>query len=147
MTVGEDSVIGIRLDSAISTDTAKVEDAVTAHVARDVTVGGHTAIPAGARLEGNVSVVERGGKFKDRSRVGIQFHSLILADGTRTKIQTEPIFREGEIRRARGGEGRGERVVGSILGAVIGGKKARIGATTGAAAAVRRSWRPPGTNW
>jgi hypothetical protein len=96
VTIGEYSVIGITLDSAISTDTARVEDPVRAHVARDVTVGKHTAIPAGARLEGSVSVVERGGKFKDRARVGIQFHTLILADGSRMKIQTEPIFREGE---------------------------------------------------
>jgi hypothetical protein len=134
--VKEDSVIGIRLDSAISTDTAKLEDAVTAHVARDVTVGGHTAIPAGARLEGSVSVVERGGKFKDRSRIGIQFHSLVLADGSRTRIQTEPIFREGENPTAPAAAKVGaSAVVGSILGAVIGGKKgAAIGATTGAAA-------------
>ena len=73
--VKEDSVIGIRLDGAISTETAHVEDPVTARVARDVTVGGHVAIPAGARLEGSVSVVEHGGKFKDRPRLGIQFHS------------------------------------------------------------------------
>ena len=136
ITVKEDSVIGIRLDSAISTATARVEDAVTAHVARDVTVAGHTAIPSGARLEGNISMVERGGKFKDRARIGIQFHSLILADGTRTRIQTETIFREGENPTAPAASKVGaSAVVGSILGAVIGGKKgAAIGATTGAAA-------------
>jgi len=136
VTVKEDSVIGIRLDSAISTETARIEDKVAAHVARDVTVTGHTAIPSGARLEGNVSVVERGGKFKDRARVGIQFHSLILADGTRIRIQTETIFREGESPTGSAASKVGaSAVVGSILGAVIGGKKgAAIGATTGAAA-------------
>jgi hypothetical protein len=136
VTVKEDSVIGIRLDSAISTETARLEDNVTAHVARDVTVAGHTAILSGARLEGNVSVVERGGKFKDRARVGIQFHSLILADGTRIRIQTETIFREGESPTGAAASKVGaSALVGSILGAVIGGKKgAAIGATTGAAA-------------
>jgi hypothetical protein len=136
VTVKEDSVIGIRLDSAISTESARVEDKVTARVARDVTVSGHTAIPSGARLEGNVSVVERGGKFKDRPRIGIQFHSLVLADGTRTRIQTETIFREGESPTGPAAQKVGaSAVVGSILGAVIGGKKgAAIGATTGAAA-------------
>jgi hypothetical protein len=60
LTVEKHSVIGIRLDSAVSTRTARVEDRVTAIVSRDVTVNGRTAIPSGARLEGTVTLVERG---------------------------------------------------------------------------------------
>jgi len=133
--VKEDSVIGIRLDSTISTATAKVEDKVTAHVVRDVTVDGRTAIPSNARLEGVVAVVERAGKFKDRARLGIKFQSLLLADGTRTPIQTEMIFREGDSPTGAATSKVGaSAVVGTILGAAIGGKKgAAIGATVGAA--------------
>jgi hypothetical protein len=135
LTVKEDSVIGIRLDSAVSTETAKVEDKVTAHVVRDVTVDGRAAIPANARLEGVVAVVERGGKFKDRARLGIRFHALLLADGTRLPIQTEMIFREGDSPTGPAASKVGaSAVVGTILGAAIGGKKgALIGATAGAA--------------
>lgn len=135
LVVKEDSVIGIRLDSTVSTETAKVEDKVTAHVVRDVTVDGRTAIPANARLEGVVATVERGGKFKDRARLGIRFHDLLLADGTRLPIQTETIFREGESPTGPAASKVGAgAVAGTILGAVIGGKKgAAIGATVGAA--------------
>src|SRR5262249_55849325 len=86
LTVHQDSVIGIRLDTTVSSETARVEDRVTATVARDVNVAGRTAIPSGSKLEGNVVSVEHGGKFKERSRLGIRFHSLLLADGTRISL-------------------------------------------------------------
>ena len=135
VTVKSDSVIGIRLDSAISSETARVEDRVTARVSRDVTVNERVAIPAGARLEGNVTLVERGGKFKERARLGIRFTTLVLADGTtRLPIETETIFREGDspATEATSKIGAGA-VVGAILGGIVGGKKgAAIGSATGA---------------
>ena len=147
LTVERDSVIGIRLETAISSQTAKVEDKVTARIARDVSVDGHTALSSGSRLEGVVSSVERGGKFKDRARIGIRFHSLVLADNTRLPIQTETIFREsdsptkGAVTKVGAGA-----AIGGVLGAVIGGKKgAAIGSTVGAAggAATVAAGAPP----
>ena len=133
LTVNRDSVIGIRLDTRVSSATAHVEDKVTARVARDVTVAGHTAIPSGARLEGVVTVVERAGKFKDRAHIGIQFQSLLLPDGSRVPIQTEAILRDGEPPAGPSKVG-ASAVVGGILGAVLGGKKgAIIGSSVGAA--------------
>ena len=43
---------------------------------------GRVAIPAGSRVLGSVSVVERGGKMRERARLGVRFHTVILADGT-----------------------------------------------------------------
>jgi hypothetical protein len=134
LTVSRDAVIGIRLETNVSSETARVEDKVTARVARDVTVNGHTAVSSGARLEGVVASVERGGKFKERARVGVRFNSLVLADGTRLPIETETIFREGEspTREAATKVG-ASTAIGGVIGAVIGGKKgAAIGATVGA---------------
>jgi hypothetical protein len=135
LVVNQESVIGIRLDSTLSTETARIEDRVSATVARDVTVGGRTAIPSGAKLEGTVVLVEHAGKFKDRARLGIRFHSLVLADGTRMSMQTETIFRDGDSPTAPAASKVGaSAVVGGIIGAVIGGKKgAAIGTTVGAA--------------
>ena len=135
LTVAPDSVIGIRLDSTISSETARVEDRVTARVSRDVVVSGHTAISAGARVEGVVTAVERGSKFKERSRIGVRFQSLVLADGTRFTIQTETIFREGVSPAEPAASKIGaSAAVGGILGAILGGKKgAAIGSTVGAA--------------
>lgn len=135
VTIGEDAVIGIRLDQTVTSETARVEDRVSARVSRDVTVNGRTAVPAGARLEGVVAAVERGGKMRERARIGIRFNTLILLDSTRVPIQTAVIFREGDSPAGEAGSKIGaSAVVGAILGAVIGGKKgAAIGTAAGAA--------------
>ena len=135
LTVEKHSVIGIRLDEAVSTRTARLEDRVSAIVSRDVTVDGRTAIAAGTRLEGTVSLVERGGKFRNRPRIGLRFDRMILADGMRVPIKTDTIYREGDSptadATAKVGAG---AVAGAILGGLLGGKKgAAIGTAAGAA--------------
>ena len=136
LTVREDSVIGIRVESALSSETAQVEDRVAAVVTRDVVVDGRTAIPAGARLSGTVVSVERGGRFRERARLGVQFTSLRLPDNTNVRIRTEPIYRDGESpsREATTKIGIGA-AAGAVIGGIIGGKKgAVIGGATGAGA-------------
>lgn len=98
-------------------------------------VGGRVAIPAGSKVSGSVVTVERGGKLRDKARLGIRFHTLTLADGSRIPISTETIYRSGQ---PRGDDNAkkigGGAVAGAILGAIIGGGKgAAIGATAGAA--------------
>jgi len=119
----------------VSSDTAKVEDKVTARVSRDVVVSGRTAIPAGSKLEGNVTLVEHGGKFKDKARLGIRFTTLVLPDNTRQTIQTDALFRDGESPTGEATAKVGaSAAVGAIIGAAIGGKKgAAIGSMAGAA--------------
>ena len=73
------SVIGLRIETPLSTETAHLEDRVEARVMRDLTVDGRTAIPAGTRALGAVTMVERGGKVKERARLGVRFHTLVLA--------------------------------------------------------------------
>ena len=131
-----DSVIGLQTDTALSSERARVEDRVEAHVVRDVRVGGNVAIPAGARAIGTVVAVDRGGKFKERARLGIRFQTLVLADGTRLPITTETIYRYGDSpSNTSAAKVGGGAVVGAIIGGIIGGGKgAAIGATTGAGA-------------
>jgi len=129
------SVVGLRVETSLSTERARVEDRVEARVTRDLLVDERVVVPAGTRAIGTVMVVERGGKMKDRARLGVRFHTLMLADGTELPINTEAIYREGdsptgESARKIGGAAAG----GAILGALLGGKKgAIVGATTGAA--------------
>ncbi len=134
--VSADSVIGLQTETRVSSETARVEDRVEARVTRDVKVGDHVAIPAGARAIGSVMQVERGGKFKEKARLGIRFHTLVLADGTRIPISTETIYREGEgPGTATSQKMGGAAVGGAILGAILGGGKGMaIGAAAGAGA-------------
>jgi hypothetical protein len=136
LVVSRDSVIGLQTENRVSSETARVEDRVEARVTRDVNVAGRVAIPAGARAVGAVTLVERGGKFKERARLGIRFHTLVLADGTRLPINTETIYREGEApTQSSAAKIGGGAVGGAIIGAILGGAKgAAIGATTGAGA-------------
>ena len=135
LVVAADSVIGLQTETTLSSERARIEDRVEARVARDVRVGGRVAIPAGTRALGSVVVVERGGKLKERARLGIRFHTLALADGTRLPISTETIYRYGDAPGdASAKKIGGGAVAGAILGAIIGGGKgAAIGATAGAA--------------
>ena len=133
LVVSADSVIGLQTDNRVSSETARVEDKVEAHVTRDVRVGDRVAIPAGAHAIGNVTLVERGGKFKDRARLGIRFHTLVLADGTHVPISTETIYRDGDAPSTSAAQKVGGGAVGgAILGAILGGAKgAAIGAAAG----------------
>jgi len=134
LVVSADSVIGLQTETAISSELARVEDTVQARVSRDVRVGDKVAIPAGTRAIGSVVQVEQGGKFKERARLGIRFHTLVLADGTRVPISTDTIYREGDAPTSAQKIG-GGAVIGTILGAIVGGGKgAVIGGAAGAGA-------------
>jgi hypothetical protein len=135
LVIPADSVIGLQVENAVTTERAKVEDTVRARVTRDVKVRDQVAIPAGARAEGSVTLVDRGGRLKDQARLGIRFHTIVLADGTRLPINTETIYRDGESpARESAAKIGGGAVGGAVLGAIFGGKKgAIIGSTVGAA--------------
>lgn len=144
------SVIGLQIETPVSSERARVEDRVEARVLRDVTVDGRTALPAGARAVGTVTIVEEGGKLRERARLGVRFHTLVLADGTELPMRTDTIIREGEPPSGESARKIGGAAVGgAILGAIIGGKKgAIIGGATGAAggsAAVMAGGRNPAT--
>jgi len=134
LVVSADSVIGLKTETVISSELAHVEDTVQARVSRDVRVGDKVAIPEGTRAIGSVVQVERGGKFKERARLGIRFHTLVLADGTRVPISTDTLYREGDAPTSAQKIG-GGAVIGTILGAIVGGGKgAAIGGAAGAGA-------------
>ena len=136
LVVAADSVIGLQLDSPVSSERAQVEDSVVARVTRDVRVGDRVAIPAGAKAFGEVTLVERGGKVRERARLGVKFTSIVLADGTRLPLATETIFREGDPpgRESTAKIG-GGAIGGAIIGGILGGAKgAAIGGSIGAGA-------------
>jgi len=129
------SVIGLQVQTSLSSERASVEDRVDARVTRDVLADGRVAIPAGSRMIGAVTLVERGGKIKERARLGVRFHTIVFADGTEARIHAEQIYREGEppsgeSARKIGGAAVGGAILGAILG---GGKGAVLGGAAGAA--------------
>lgn len=134
VTVPADSVMGLRIETSLSSETARVEERVEARVTRDVRAEGRVAIPAGSRVIGSVSVVDRGGRMKEQARLGVRFHTVILADGTELPLQTDTIYRVGESpSSASAAKIGGGAIGGAILGAILGGGKgAAIGGAVGA---------------
>lgn len=130
------SVIGLQVETPLSSERSQVEDRVDARVTRDVMAAGRVAIPAGSRVIGSVSLVERGGKMKNAARLGVRFHTLVLAGGREIPLRSEAVYREGdspgnESARKIGGAAIGGAILGAILG---GGKGAAIGSAAGAGA-------------
>ena len=136
LVVSADAVIGLQLKNTVSSETSRVEDRVEAQVSRDVSVDGRVAIPAGSRVLGAVTLVDRGGKMRERARLGVRFHTLVLADGTTLPLQTHTVYREGESPAGSSAAKMGGAAIGgAIIGAIIGGGKgAVIGGATGAGA-------------
>ena len=110
---------------------------------------------AGARIEGRVSRVERGGVFSGRAGLTLSFERIVLPDGRNTEFRAnvEDVRAPGDrdVRvdnEATGGvesnNNQSERTaqraaigaaVGAIIGAIAsGGKGAAIGAAVGAGA-------------
>ena len=102
ITIKQDAVIGVRLDRAITTETARVDDRVTARVARDVLVDDRPALAAGTCVQGYVAMIERGPRSADRVRLGLKFTTIALADDRRVPLQAETIFRENDPDDAAG---------------------------------------------
>jgi hypothetical protein len=129
------SVLGLKVETPLSSERTQPEDRVDARLTRDVSAGGRVAVPAGSRVVGSVTMVERGGKMKERARLGVRFHTLVLEDGREVPLRTEAIIREGdspsnESARKIGGAAIGGAILGAIMG---GGKGAVIGSAAGAA--------------
>ena len=129
------SVVGLQIETTVSSERARVEDRVDARVTRDVSAAGRLAIPAGSHVIGSVTLVERGGKVKETARLGVRFHTLVLADGREIPLRTEAILREGNSPAAESARKIGGAAIGgAILGAIMGGKKGAVmGGAAGAA--------------
>ena len=127
-------MIGLQVETPVTTDRARVEDEVVARVTRDVRVGDRVAIPAGSKVYGEVTLVEKGGKLKEKARLGVRFTSIVLADGSKLPISTETIYRDGESPTGEGAAKIGGAAIGgAILGGILGGGKgAAIGGAIGA---------------
>ena len=136
LVISPDSVIGLQIETSTTSERAQLEDLVTAHVTRDVRVDGKVAIPAGAKVHGEVTLVERGGRLRERARLGVRFTSVVLADGSRVRLESETVYREGDApSRESAAKIGGGAIGGAIIGGILGGAKgAAIGGSIGAGA-------------
>lgn len=126
VTLPAGTTLQLRLQSAVASDTSKVEDAVRAELRQAVSADGVSVLPSGTQLAGIVTAAEQSGRVKGRARVAYRFDSL-THDGERYEISTAALSHEAEATK---GEDATKIAIGAGAGAAIG---ALLGGGDGAA--------------
>ena len=134
VTVPAGTELVVRLDSAVASDSSRVEDVVNATLAEPVVVDGATVIPSGSAVRGEVASAQAAGKVKGRASLGLRFGTVTVAD-ERYEIDA----RVNRLAPATKGEDAAKIAipagVGAVVGGVVGGKKgAVIGTAVGGGA-------------
>ena len=135
ITIPAGTQLPITLDTAIGSDTSHVEESVSAHLARSISVHGEPVLAAGSQVSGVVTEATRSAKVKGRAHVGVRFSSLTAGD-ERYDIRTATVTRTAQGTKQKDALKIGAPAAGgAILGAILGGKKgAAIGAGVGGGA-------------
>jgi hypothetical protein len=137
-TLPEGTEIQVRLEQPLSSKTAQVEDRVEASVALPVQLDGRVVLPAGTRVRGVVSGVQRAERPVKGGRLDLRFDSIYLDDRTRKDLRASVASVKENLdlgdNAKRAGIG---AVLGGVIGQVIGGTKgAIIGAVLGGGGAL-----------
>jgi len=134
--IPDGSSIVASLDTRISTETSHSGDTFAATTTEPILVGGRTAVPTGARINGVLSDVQASGRTSGRARMTLKYESIVDSQGKTRTISALPLTLQAAS--ATGGDV--EKIAaGGVLGAVIGGiagggEGAAIGAGAGAGA-------------
>jgi hypothetical protein len=129
--------LAVTLDTAVGSDSSRVEEPVTAHLARPILLHGDTVLAEGTRVNGVVTDATRSAKVKGRAHVAMRFDSLTpRGEDQRYNIRTASVTRTAQGTKKKDALKIGAPAAGgAILGAILGGKKgAAIGAGVGGGA-------------
>jgi hypothetical protein len=137
ITIPAGTTLNVTLDTAVGSDTSRVEEAVTAHLTRAIRLQGLTVLPEGSRVTGVVTDATRSAKVKGRAHVAMRFDSLTpRGDDQRYAIRTASIGRTAQGTKRKDAMKIGAPAAGgAIIGALLGGKKgALVGTAVGGGA-------------
>jgi hypothetical protein len=137
ITIPAGTTLTVVLDTAVGSDTSRVEETVTAHLTRAIHVQGQTVLPEGSRVTGVVTDATRSAKVKGRAHVAVRFDSLTpRGDDHRYAIRTASVGRTAAGTKEKDAMKIGAPAAGgAIIGALLGGKKgALVGTAVGGGA-------------
>ena len=124
--VPEGTELDVRLERALNSDTAQVEDRFEATTAVDLRENGRVLIPAGSRVRGVVTAVRNAGRVERKGELQLSFDQITV-NGRNYPIRatvTEAL-ESGGYREDAEKIGTGA-AVGAILGGILGGVKGAI---------------------
>jgi hypothetical protein len=146
-TLGTDTAMRVRMDSELTSRTARIGDTFSTSVIEPVYAEGVEVIPVGSRVWGRVTTVNRAGR-RTPGNVSVRFVSVEMPNrarypisGSLTTLQTDQVRTDNESTvKGRSNQKRdavfigGGAVTGGLIGAIAGGGKgAAIGAILGGA--------------
>jgi hypothetical protein len=129
--------LDIRLQSTLSSETAKPEQRFEATTVVDLTQNGQVLVPAGSVVRGVVSSVSPAGRLDRTGSMTLSFDQITVR-GRELPIRgmATQVFKSGGIREEVGTAGAGAGV-GGIIGGILGGiEGAVLGAVIGAGGAI-----------
>ncbi|OFW26137.1 MAG: hypothetical protein A3H97_15335, partial [Acidobacteria bacterium RIFCSPLOWO2_02_FULL_65_29] len=135
VTIPSGTTLQVTLDTAVGSDTSKVEDAVRGKLVRAVVIDGTTVVPSGSEIAGTVMEARASGKVQGLASIAFRFDRLTVRS-ERHAIRTARIARQAESTKKEDakkiGIGAG---AGAVIGAIAGGSKgAAIGTAIGGGA-------------
>ncbi|MGE5360375.1 MAG: hypothetical protein ACM3NQ_15270 [Bacteroidales bacterium] len=135
VTVPANTLLHVRLEHGLASNTSHVEDPVRASITRSLDIDGVEALPAGSEIKGVVTEATPSGKVKGRATLALRFDTL-ATHGDQYKVRTQGVAREAAGTKKKdaakiGIPAAGGAIIGGILG---GGKGAAIGGAVGGGA-------------
>jgi hypothetical protein len=118
--------IDLRLQTALSSETNQVEDRFEATTAVDIRENGRVLIPAGSRVRGVVTAVDKAGRLDRKGRLSLSFDQITIGGrnypirGSIVEALESGGYREDAERIGAGA------AVGGIIGGILGGLKGAI---------------------
>ena len=125
--------VTVRIDQMLSSDKNQVGDGFSATLIRPLVADGVVVAQRGQLIAGRVSEVQKAGRVKGVSRLGVQLTDLTLVDGQQVPIETELSNMNGPTSNGRDAAAiAGTTITGAAIGAAADlGPGAAIGAGAG----------------
>ena len=146
ITIPAGTILKVNLNTAVGSDTSKVEDPVRGTLRSPVVIGGTTALASGTAISGHVTDAARSAKVKGRARIALRFTRLdppgpddSMAIRTSTISRIAPGTKKQDAAKIGAGAV-GGAIVGGIVGGGDGAAKGAViggGAGTGVVLATR----------
>jgi 3D (Asp-Asp-Asp) domain-containing protein len=118
--------IDVRLERALSSDTAQVEDRFEATTVVDLREGGRVLIPSGSRVRGVVTGVRNAGRIERKGELQLSFDQITINGRNHPlRATVTEALQAGGYREDAEKIGTGA-AVGAILGGILGGVRGAI---------------------
>jgi len=91
ITVPGETRLSVEMRTPVASATARLGDAITAEVVERVAVEDQEAIGVGAQVHGRVTRVMSAAEAGGRGRLTLSFDVVVLTDGARVRIDSDPV--------------------------------------------------------